>query len=261
MGLARTSDHAQHSSLALSCLRSFSWWLITMTVSTQLEYFACVWINSIPGPVLGMTPRDVILWLFVSGLVGHNKIYESCCRIAITHSEHRIMPLGLPFLNSTLGNALLLCAWAVGLTKATDHLNTNRERAIQAMIDSLYLTADLLVRFEQSGSIVSRASPVQSCPSCTAMKLGVLMRGIQALALRPKPQTPFSGLSFSGIRESIKSIRGITLTFPNHARCRALQDMITNLNNTSWRRIEDSIEAEKFDTCCPVAWGEEMFDV
>ncbi|PLB54141.1 hypothetical protein P170DRAFT_482554 [Aspergillus steynii IBT 23096] len=190
-----------------------------------IKVFGWGWFKLMQSSIPNEYSRDLMMWLCASGLLGEREVYERLAVIAIKGSKDIIMTLGLPFPSSMI-----------------EHLNTNRERVIQGIVDSLHSAVDSLARFNSNNAAPS--TPSDSCTACNAIKLGTLMMAMRSLSLWPKPQPPFCGLSFGGIRASIKSTREKEFKLQNHGRCRSLATMLTYLDTSSWSRMNQSIKAD-----------------
>ena len=133
------------------------------------------------------------------------------------------------------------------LTNVIDHLNETREKLIGSNVDFLHSKLDHMTRFDDNGYQPSNgysSTPPNSCFECTSLQLGYLLKGMQSISLLPRPQQPFSGLSYDSLQHSIETIRTPDFEF-NHCSCdslgRLIPDLLSSLSTNSQKIIEDEM--------------------
>ncbi|KAJ5465264.1 uncharacterized protein N7458_000950, partial [Penicillium daleae] len=144
-----------------------------------LRFFLDVWIGNL-AEVPEIYCRDLVLWLWVSWVFKLPRQFERASSISISQSKYRIRGLALPIPNHVL-----------------DAMNSRREHSIEDLVHLLHTQHATFLNDTNGCSF-----------ECRSIMYGALTKQMQSNELlSPMPVTPFTGLSYQGLAQKVRSFK------------------------------------------------------
>lgn len=146
-----------------------------------VEVFSDMWIEKLSFSSTEYN-RDLILWLFISWVFSHAKIFKEVTRIILLKARGPIPTLGLRIPQTV-----------------SDQLEKKRQELVKGVLDILH---ELLIYLRERRTICA----VQ----CTIVLYGLLEREMQTWGLSPQPELPLLGYNFEDTVKLARQIKSPT---------------------------------------------------
>ncbi|KAJ5805563.1 uncharacterized protein N7503_003165 [Penicillium pulvis] len=158
-------------------------------VTVIADYYECknalyllkdMWIKNVKGDIPTTLSRDLILWLWIAWFFELPAQFSWSTSMVMSQSDKPIDILGLPIPGIVIAS-----------------MNVGREAAINDLIAHLHQTRDAYLNNTRGCSF-----------ECRSIMCGALTIHMQSSnLLLPKPDTPFPGLSYNGLVQTVHKFR------------------------------------------------------
>ena len=170
-----------------------------------IELWPAMWIKNLKAhaAIPSSYCRDLVLWLWIAWTFDEAIQFQRASAVAIEQSTESLQSLGLPIPARISGKLPRQPIFDYGLTAFTAEIDSKRYQAIECVIEGVH---SLLDKYRQS-DYVCEVNTSQSFV-CGSFLLGALLKELDAHALlMPRPEAPFTKLSFKGICGKVQTIQ------------------------------------------------------
>lgn len=176
------------------------------TFGESLDIFTEMWIQELMKvSIPKVYCRDLVLWIWVAWLFDKDQQFKQATTVAIKQSTEALRTLHLPIPAILSGTFIPRSDEISDRLHTADEIDNTRYQAIEFFIEALhdrlekYQSTDYVCPYDASRSFL-----------CGSFLLGGMMKELSRLGLyQPRPEVPFTSLSFNGLCDLVQDIRDI----------------------------------------------------